>query len=110
MKQKTGIFDIINVILLTVASIVCIYPMIYILFASFSDPAELIKYNGVLFKPLGFSTAGYKEVLHNKTASAVCYSYDVHFGRYDSLIPCSKRSRFTEYPHGNNSAEPCFGL
>ena len=66
MKQKTGIFDIINVILLTVASIVCIYPMIYILFASFSDPAELIKYNGVLFKPLGFSTAGYKEVLHNK--------------------------------------------
>lgn len=66
MKQKTGIFDIINVILLTVASIVCIYPMIYILFASFSDPAELIKYNGVLFKPLGFSTSGYKEVLHNK--------------------------------------------
>ncbi len=66
MKQKTGVFDVINVILLLAASIVCLYPMLYILFASFSDPAELIKYNGILLKPLGFSLAGYKEVVHNK--------------------------------------------
>ena len=65
MKKKFGIFDVINVILLLGASIACIYPLLYILFASFSDPAELIKFNGVLIAPLGFSTAGYKEVLHN---------------------------------------------
>lgn len=66
MKQKTGVFDVINVILLLAASIICLYPMLYILFASFSDPAELIKYNGILVKPLGFSLAGYKEVVNNK--------------------------------------------
>lgn len=66
MKQKTGVFDVVNVILLLAASIICLYPMLYILFASFSDPAELIKYNGILLKPLGFSLAGYKEVVNNK--------------------------------------------
>jgi putative aldouronate transport system permease protein len=39
--------------------------MWYILMASFSEPAALLSHAGLIFKPLGFSLAGYKAVLKN---------------------------------------------
>ena len=48
---------------LLILSIICIYPIIYILFASLSDPKLLIQHSGLLLKPLGFSIKGYEIAL-----------------------------------------------
>jgi putative aldouronate transport system permease protein len=64
IKKSLGekIFDALNVVLLTLLMIVSIYPLLYVLFASFSDPARLIQHRGLMFKPLGFTLQGYKLV------------------------------------------------
>lgn len=59
------IFKIVNGVLLTLISIICLYPMLYVLFASISDPMQLMQYTGIIWKPLGFSLEGYKVVLQN---------------------------------------------
>ncbi|WP_238392712.1 carbohydrate ABC transporter permease [Paenibacillus antri] len=58
-------FDTFNYVLLTVIGIVCLYPMLHVLFASFSEPALLSRHSGLLFRPLGFSLVGYEVVLQN---------------------------------------------
>lgn len=50
------------VILVTV---LCFYPMLYVLFASFSDPVRLMNNRGPILWPLGTSLAGYEIVLKN---------------------------------------------
>ncbi|MBQ4110025.1 MAG: carbohydrate ABC transporter permease [Clostridia bacterium] len=56
------LFDAIIMILLMV---VCLYPMLYVVFASFSDSAKLMANTGLLWKPIGFNTAAYKAVAEN---------------------------------------------
>ena len=56
----------VNIILLTLLTVVFLYPMWHCLMASFSDPSQLIGYRGFIFKPMGFSLAGYRTVFHNK--------------------------------------------
>ena len=46
-------------------ALMCLYPMLHVLFASISDPIRLIQHTGVILKPLGFSLEGYKIVLKN---------------------------------------------
>ncbi|AEE96863.1 carbohydrate ABC transporter permease [Mahella australiensis] len=68
VKRTAGerIFDIINAFILIILCIVCIYPMLYVVFASFSDPIELMKHRGLLLWPLGNPTIeGYKLVFQN---------------------------------------------
>lgn len=48
-------------------SIITLYPMLYVLFASFSDPVAFSMHKGLLFKPAGFSTLGYQSVISMKT-------------------------------------------
>ncbi len=65
MTSKTSgdkVFNIINYILLTIIAFTCLYPVLYVIFASVSDPIELQGHRGFLYKPLGFTLAGYKEV------------------------------------------------
>jgi putative aldouronate transport system permease protein len=57
------IFDIFNVILLATLSLFFVYPLIYVIFASFSNPAEFVRHSGLLLRPLGFSLKGYSMVL-----------------------------------------------
>lgn len=66
-KKTAGerIFDFINIVFLTILAIACLYPMLYVLFASFSDPIELMKHRGLILRPLGFTIAGYKLVFKN---------------------------------------------
>jgi putative aldouronate transport system permease protein len=45
--------------------VVTAYPLLYVVFASLSDPAELMRTRGVLAAPLGFSIAAYQAVLEN---------------------------------------------
>ena len=64
-KESRGsrIFSIFNYILLAVIGIVCLYPFLYVVFASFSDPNRFIKHDfTVLWAPQGFSTEAYKHV------------------------------------------------
>ncbi len=59
------LFDYANVLVMIVLMIITLYPMLYILFASFSDPAALAQHRGMLMGPVGFSTAAYERVFDN---------------------------------------------
>lgn len=59
MKKQRGIFPYINGVVLSLVALVCLYPMLYVLFASFSDPTRLMQHQGMLFGPLGFTFQGY---------------------------------------------------
>ena len=69
MKHETlarKLFIIFDVLLMLFMIVVCLYPMIYVVFASLSDSNLLIAHSGVMLKPEGFSTAAYEAVLENK--------------------------------------------
>lgn len=60
------IFYAVNNLILLFMIVVCIYPFLYVVFASFSDANRLMQFNGALLYPLGFSTSAYSEVLKNE--------------------------------------------
>jgi putative aldouronate transport system permease protein len=66
-KKTKGeiIFDSLNAIFLTFLMIVCVYPILYVFFASFSDGNMLMAHSGILYKPLGFTFAAYDKVIEN---------------------------------------------
>ena len=64
-KLFDRILDSVNHILLTLLMIACIYPFIYILFASFSRPELLMKHQGIMLYPQGFTLRGYFMVFNN---------------------------------------------
>jgi putative aldouronate transport system permease protein len=61
------IFDGVNYTLLIILTIACLYPILHILFASVSNPHELIAHHGILLKPLGFTLDGYKLVFKDNS-------------------------------------------
>jgi putative aldouronate transport system permease protein len=67
IKRSNGekAFDILNVIIMILLMIVCMYPLLYVLFASMSDPYKLMQHRGLLMKPLGFTLNGYLLVFKN---------------------------------------------
>ena len=56
-------FDICNAILMILLCVVTLYPMWFVLCASFSDPETLVTSSGVVLYPLNFSTVNYHKVL-----------------------------------------------
>ncbi len=54
-----------NAVFLTILSLICLYPMLYVLFASFSDSRELMAHSGLLLAPLKFNTNAYISVFKN---------------------------------------------
>lgn len=46
--------------------VITLYPFLYIVFASLSKSSKLEAYTGLLWRPLGFSTAAYAEVAKNQ--------------------------------------------
>ena len=71
IKKTIGekIFTVINIILLVALSVTCLYPMLHVLFSSVSDPIELMKHQGIMLRPLGFTINGYKLVFQNPNIS-----------------------------------------
>ncbi|CAM3345504.1 MULTISPECIES: carbohydrate ABC transporter permease [Paenibacillus] len=69
MIKESGWFDriftIFNYTFLILLVIVTLYPLLYVLFASLSDSAQLLANKGLLWKPVGFSLEAYKSVLAN---------------------------------------------
>ena len=59
------LFDLFNVLFLLLLTFACLYPMLHVLFGSFSEPALLSGHTGFLFKPLGFTLKGYEIVFDN---------------------------------------------
>ena len=59
------IFDVINCIVLTILALVMLYPLLYVVFCSFSDADQLTAHTGLLFWPVGYSLKAYESVLSN---------------------------------------------
>lgn len=65
-KSKGEItFDIVNTFIMLFMMFICLYPILYVLFASLSDPNRLIRHRGPLISSLGFTLKGYELVLKN---------------------------------------------
>ena len=67
-KRTTSeyIGEAINLIILTFLALIMLYPMVYELFVSLSEPALLTKHRGLLWRPLGFSTNAYTLVFKQR--------------------------------------------
>lgn len=66
VERKTAgerIFTVFNTVLLVFLSLIMLYPMVYEIFVSLSDPIALSKHRGVLLSPQGFSTYAYTWVM-----------------------------------------------
>jgi putative aldouronate transport system permease protein len=67
--RRTGpgdyLFMAFNGLFLTLVVALTLYPFVFVLFASISDPAEMAKHMGFLLAPLGFSLGSYGLVLRN---------------------------------------------
>lgn len=60
------VFDAVNITVMAVLFLVFLWPLIFVLSASFSDPAAV--WNGKMwFLPVGFNVNCYKEILHYKS-------------------------------------------
>lgn len=62
---STQVFELLNLCLMGVLVVITLYPMLMVLFSSFSDPLELAKAGGVLIMPKGFTLKGYELVMQN---------------------------------------------
>lgn len=67
MKKSVGetVFIVINYLFLTFLAVITLYPFLYVVFASLSNPADLIRNEGFLLRPAGFSLSAYKMVFKN---------------------------------------------
>ncbi|WP_339204280.1 carbohydrate ABC transporter permease [Paenibacillus sp. FSL K6-3182] len=67
MRVSLGehIFRVCNTLFLSVLMIATMYPILYVAFASFSEPALMMAHKGILWKPLGFSFETYGAVFSN---------------------------------------------
>jgi putative aldouronate transport system permease protein len=67
IRKTTGerIFDAINVLILCGLIVITLYPLVHVLFASFSNPGLLAQHTGLLLAPAGFSSAAYRAVFEN---------------------------------------------
>ncbi len=59
------IFTFLNYLLLSALAISCLYPIVYVAFASVSNSNLLMQHSGLLLKPLGFNLNAYERVFKN---------------------------------------------
>ena len=67
MRKSVGerVFDVSNAFILLALMIATLYPLLYVLFASVSNPGSLAQARGILLAPLGFSLDAYRAVFAN---------------------------------------------
>ncbi len=58
-------FNLFNVLFLILLSVIMLYPMLYEVFVSLSDPLALFAHRGLMLRPQGFSTYAYTWVISN---------------------------------------------
>ena len=59
------LFVVINSVFMLFMIVICLYPMLYVVFVSLSDSNLFAQYTGFLYKPLGFCLDSYAAVLKN---------------------------------------------
>lgn len=57
------IFDVFNISFMILLSALFLYPLLYVVFASFSNPDLLMQHRGLLFSPKGFTTICYETII-----------------------------------------------
>lgn len=62
-QRTRGLPKLILSIVLLALSLICLYPVLYVIFASFSEPKRLFSHSGLLLHPLGFTLQGYKTAM-----------------------------------------------
>ncbi len=67
IKRSLGerIFECFNIVFMSAVIIIMAYPLLYTIFASFSDANKFIAHNGILLAPVGFSAKAYAMVGKN---------------------------------------------
>ncbi|GHU70447.1 sugar ABC transporter permease [Clostridia bacterium] len=67
IRESTGerVFNLLNIAVMAVVMVITLYPMLYVLFASVSDPIEILRHNGLLWFPKGFQIQAYVHVFKN---------------------------------------------
>lgn len=60
-------FSVFNYLLFIVIMLICILPVIHVIFASLSDPMWVMSQHGLIWRIKGFTLDGYKLVLQNKS-------------------------------------------
>lgn len=60
------IFSCFNTLFMLGMIVITLYPVLYVVFSSISDPAKLMQFDGILLKPQGFSLAAYQAVLQKR--------------------------------------------
>jgi putative aldouronate transport system permease protein len=68
-RIRTGaadaLFDWVNTVFLILLCVITVYPLLHVINASVSEPAQLFRYRGLMLRPLGFTLEGYKLTLEN---------------------------------------------
>jgi len=62
---KSRIFDIVNTVVMLLVAFVMIYPLYYVLAASFSNASEFVSHKGMLWAPLSPNVLAYKLAFKN---------------------------------------------
>lgn len=69
MKKQISLtyrcFTAVNTVFMIFMALIMLYPMLYVLFASFSNSNAFMQHTGLLLAPIKFDTAAYKAVLEN---------------------------------------------
>jgi putative aldouronate transport system permease protein len=66
---REHLFESVNMLLMLGLAAVTLYPLLYVLFASLSNPSDLAQTRGLLLGPAGFSLEAYKKVFANPSIS-----------------------------------------
>lgn len=65
-RSSTDIlFNVLVYGFLILLTLMAIYPVLHVVFASVSDPVRLMSHNGIMLKPIGFTLEGYKLVFND---------------------------------------------
>lgn len=69
IRRSNGekVFNVINICIMLLVTIVTLYPFLYVLFASFSEGSKLLQHKGALLWFEGFSTAAYDRVFSTES-------------------------------------------
>jgi putative aldouronate transport system permease protein len=59
------VFDSLNVLFMIFMIVITLYPFVFVLMASLSEPIEFLAHRGVLLSPVGFSLSSYAAVIRN---------------------------------------------
>lgn len=65
LKDNGRGFRFVNGVFMVLVAVIMLYPFLYVLFASLSNPNALIRHRGLLLAPKGFNLGAYKLVLRN---------------------------------------------